>query len=110
MGERVAELGRPTGIVHCLVRHACGHDVRWSFFGGKLRAKHNMAIAELADCPRCEAGRVVKDDDGFPLFVGPAIPEGGCDISWPATGVCHAHDGPCPDSPHDQLLHHRLER
>lgn len=116
----VDHLGRADGVIHCLVRHACGHDVRWSFFGSKAQARERMSLAELADCARCESGRWFYEDscrgDYGPtcphgtFVVGQAdiIPDGGCDLSWPATGICHAHDGPCPDSPHDRFRHDRL--
>lgn len=107
MGDRTVELGRPAGVVNMLVVHACGHTVRWTFYGGPTRARVNGDLAALAACARCDSGRFVLDEDGIPITQLDIIPDGGCDISWPATGICHAHDGPCPDSLHDRFLHHR---
>lgn len=66
------------------VRHACGHTMRWDFFG---RVDARRKLASQARCAVCEG------EAPFP-----------CDVVWPGTGVCHAHVGPCPDSPHDPFL------
>lgn len=71
------------------VRHACGHELRWHFFkadNGPLLLAAGLAAALL--CPLCDG----------------TVPTGEADVSFAPTGICHAHRGPCPDSPHAAWL------
>lgn len=78
-------LGMAGAAVTVNVAHRCGHTVRWTFFG---QAKTRRQLAALAACARCDGTAPIS-----------------CDVVWPGTGVCHAHEGRCPDSPHDPFLH-----
>ena len=72
------------------VRHACGCEWRWHFLrvpdSAALIGQAGIAAALL--CPRCDG----------------TLPLGPGDVSYLPSAVCHAHDGPCPESPHDQLM------
>ena len=80
--------------VELSVRHACGCEWRWHFWkqspsSSRLDERAVMAagLAAVLRCPRCDG-----------TVTGPA------DISYWPTGICHAHDGPCPDNEHGAWL------
>jgi hypothetical protein len=81
--------GVPALPVVVTVEHACGHRWRWHFFHDQPAVLVVAGKAAILCCPRC-GPRPELDEPG--------------DVSYWPTGICHAHDGPCPDSPHARWL------
>lgn len=70
------------------VAHACGHTLRWHFLLPDERAILAAGLAAVLNCPRCDG----------------TTPAGGACVSYYPTGICHAHDGACPNSQWDEWL------
>lgn len=87
MAEQQVAAGTQGLPVEYTVAHACGHHWRWHFFASPAEAIPKAGLAAVLICPRCDG----------------TLREPG-DVSYFPTGVCHAHKGPCPDSPHAEWL------